>query len=55
MGNLLNSMAEYSSVARFEVFMALMIEFMVFWVVAPCSVVVGCQRFQGSFCHHFHG
>jgi hypothetical protein len=29
--------------ARFEVFMAVKIEFMIFWVVAPCSVVVRYQ------------
>jgi hypothetical protein len=27
----------------------------VFWVVTPCSVVVGYQRFRGSCCRHLHG
>jgi hypothetical protein len=30
-----------SSVSRFEVFMAVIIEYIVFWFVAPSSVVVG--------------
>jgi hypothetical protein len=32
--------------ARFEVFMAVKIQVEVFWVVAPCSVVVGYQQRQ---------
>jgi hypothetical protein len=37
--------------ARFEIFTAVKIEFMVFWVVAPCSVVVEqYQRFRGPCC-----
>jgi hypothetical protein len=28
-----------------EVFTAVKLEFVVFWVVAPCSVVVGCLYF----------
>jgi hypothetical protein len=26
----------------------------VFWIVTPCSVVVGYQRFRGSCCLHLH-
>jgi len=29
-----------------------MFEFEVFWVVTPCSVVVGCQRFRGPASYH---
>jgi len=36
----------------FQVFMAVKIEFVGFWVVVPCSVVVGCQRFRGLCCLH---
>jgi hypothetical protein len=37
---------------RYEVFIAVKIEFIFFWVVAPCSVVVGYQHFRGlSFLH----
>jgi len=27
----------------------------VFWVVTPCNVVVGCQRFRGPCWLHLHG
>jgi hypothetical protein len=30
----------------------LKIHFEVFWVVTPCSVVVGYQRFRGPCCRH---
>jgi len=36
--------------ARFEVFTAVEMELMVCWFVAPCSVVVGYQRFGGPCC-----
>jgi hypothetical protein len=32
---------------RFEVFVAVKIKFVVFWVVMPCSMIVGYQRFRG--------
>jgi hypothetical protein len=31
--------------SRFEVFTIVKIQVEVFWVVTPCNVVVGCQRF----------
>jgi hypothetical protein len=40
--------------ARFEVFTAVKIQVQVFWVVKPCSVVVGYQRFTGQCCLHLH-
>jgi hypothetical protein len=40
--------------ARFEVFTAIKIEVMVFWVLMPCSVVVGYQRFGAPCCLHLH-
>lgn len=30
-------------------------EFVFFWIVAPCIVVVGCQRFGESYCLHLQG
>jgi hypothetical protein len=33
--------------ARFEAFTAVIFQLEVFWVVTPCSVVVGYQRFGG--------
>jgi hypothetical protein len=41
--------------ARFEVFMTKKIEFMVFWVVASCNVMVGYQHFGGLCCLHLWG
>jgi hypothetical protein len=38
--------------ARFEVFMAVKIQDEVFWVVTPCSAMVGYQRFRGPCCVH---
>jgi hypothetical protein len=35
-----------------DAFMAVMLQVEVFWVVTPCSVVVGCQRFGGLCCFH---
>jgi len=34
----------------FEAFTAVMFQVEVFWVVTPCNVVVGYQRFGGSCC-----
>jgi len=31
------------------------LELVVFWVVALCSVVVGYQRFRGPYCLHPQG
>jgi hypothetical protein len=38
------------SVARFEVFTEMKINVAVFWVVTPCSGVVGYQCFRGPCC-----
>jgi hypothetical protein len=35
---------------RLGIFMAVNIPVMVFWVMTPCSDVVGCQHFGGP-CH----
>jgi len=35
--------------------MAVNIEVEVFWVVTPCNVVVGYQRFRGPCCLHLQG
>jgi hypothetical protein len=35
--------------------MVVMFQVEIFWVVMPCSVVVGCQRFGGPCCLHLHG
>jgi len=42
---------KYKSALKFEVFMAVKIKSVVFWVVAPCSVV-GYQHFRGLCCFH---
>jgi len=34
----------------FEAFTAVMFQVEVFWVVTPCNVVVGYQRFRGPCC-----
>jgi hypothetical protein len=31
------------------------LQVMIFWVVTPCSDVVGCQRFGGPCCLHLQG
>jgi hypothetical protein len=41
--------------SRLEVFMAVNIQIKVFWIVTPCSDVVGYQRFGGSCCLHVQG
>jgi len=38
----------------FEVFTAMKIQIVVFWVVMPCSDVVGYRRFGGPCCLHLH-
>jgi hypothetical protein len=40
--------------ASFEAFTAVMFQVAVFWVVKPCSVVVGYRRFRGPRCLHRH-
>jgi hypothetical protein len=39
---------------RLEVFTAMKIQVTVFWIVTPCSDVIGYRRFGGSFCLHLH-
>jgi hypothetical protein len=41
--------------ASFEAFTAVMFQVEVFWVMMPCSVVVGYQRFEGPCCVHLQG
>jgi hypothetical protein len=43
------------SAAMFEVFTAVKIQIEVFWVVTPCSVVLGYRRFGGPYCLHLQG
>jgi hypothetical protein len=45
----------YYQAARFAVLTALKIEFAVFWVVAPCSVIFGYKRFGRLCCLHLQG
>jgi hypothetical protein len=40
---------------RFEVSMLVKTEFMVLWVVAPCSVVDGYKHFRGPCSLHLQG
>jgi hypothetical protein len=48
--------ANLNSETRFEVCTAVKIQVAVFWIMAPCSVVVGYQRFRGPCCLHLqHG
>jgi hypothetical protein len=42
-----------SLVTSFEAYMVVFFQVEVFWVVIPCSVVVGCQSFRGT-CYHHH-
>jgi hypothetical protein len=39
---------------RFKFFTVVKTQVEVFWVVAPCSVVVIYQRFGGNCCVHLH-
>jgi hypothetical protein len=41
--------------ASFEVFTAVMFQVKVFWVMMPCSVVVGYHHFRGPCCLCFEG
>jgi hypothetical protein len=38
---------------RYEVLTAVKMQIEVFWVVTPCDIVVGYQRFEGPGCLHF--
>jgi hypothetical protein len=40
------SAALFLLAASFEAFTAVMVQVVVFWVMTPCSVVVGYQRFR---------
>jgi hypothetical protein len=40
------------TLASFETFTAVMFQVEVFWIVTPCSVVVGYRRFGGPCCLH---
>jgi hypothetical protein len=44
-----------STVARFEVFTVTKIRVEVFWVMTPCSDVVGYRRFGGPYCLYLQG
>jgi len=39
----------------FEIFTAVKIQVEFFWVIMPCSVVVGYQCFRGPCCCHLQG
>jgi hypothetical protein len=47
--------SERNKMETSEVFTAVMIEVSVFWVVTPCSVVVGYQSYRGPCCLHPQG
>jgi hypothetical protein len=40
---------------HFEAFTVVMFKVEVFWVVMPCSVMVGYQHFRGPCCLHVQG
>jgi hypothetical protein len=40
--------------SSFEAFTAVKFQVKVFWVVTPCSVVIGCQRFRGPYSLNLH-
>jgi hypothetical protein len=44
-----------NAVVRFEVFMAVKIQVKVFWVVIPCSAVVGYYCLGRPCCLHLQG
>jgi hypothetical protein len=44
-----------SLITTFEPFTAVMFQVEVFWVVTPCSVTVGCQRFRDPCCLYLQG
>jgi hypothetical protein len=45
----------FSSYERFEIFMTVRIQVVVFWDVTPCIDVVGYQHFRGPCYLHFQG
>jgi len=55
--NTLRSEMDYllTHCASFEAFAAVMFHVEVFWIVTPCSIVVGYQRFRGPCCLHPQG
>jgi len=46
---------KFSFLAKFEVFTEVKIRVEVFWVLTPCNVAVGYQRFGGACCLHLQG
>jgi hypothetical protein len=46
-------MLEYQKYFRLEVFRAVKIQVEVFWVVTPCSAIIGYQHFGEPFSYHF--
>jgi len=40
---------------KFEDYTLVDMDFVVFWVVVPCNVVVGYQHFRGPCCLHLQG
>jgi hypothetical protein len=40
---------------RDEIFMALKIQVLVFWVMTMCTDVIGKQHFRGPWCPHLQG
>jgi hypothetical protein len=40
---------------RFEVFTAMKMPMLIFWVVTPCELVGRYQRFGGTYCLHLEG
>jgi hypothetical protein len=51
----LDAVAKRRIFARFEGFAAVKIQVEVFWVLTPCVVMVGYQRFRGPCCLHLQG
>jgi hypothetical protein len=51
---LINVNAKVQNVARLEVFTAMTIRVVVFWVIARCCEVVGKQCFGELCCLHLH-
>jgi hypothetical protein len=49
-----NTYLEKFIVKSFEAFTLLTYQFDDFWVVTPCSVVLGCHRFRYPCCLHLH-
>jgi hypothetical protein len=45
----------YKHYVRFQVLTAASMKMVVFWVVAPCSLVNLYRRFRGSCCLHHQG